>query len=55
MMKYLWTIVIDFAIFFALYKYRRYSIYVHIAIGLFVALTTLIVSIPILMEEGIPA
>jgi len=54
-MPYLWAFVIDFGIFFAIYKYRRYSIYVHAAIGLLVSLTTLITSLQILVDEGIPA
>lgn len=54
-MPYLWTFVIDIGIFFALYKYRKYSLFLHIAIGLFVALTTLITSLPILIAEGIPS
>lgn len=55
MMPYLWTVVIDFSIFFAIYKFKALSVYVHALIGLFVGLTTLITSLPILIDEGIPA
>jgi hypothetical protein len=55
MMPYLWTVVINFSIFFAIYKFKAFAVYIHAAIGLFVGLTTLITSLPILLNEGIPA
>jgi hypothetical protein len=54
MMPYLWTVVIDVAIFFAIYKFKPYAVYVHALLGLFVGLTTLFTALPILINEGIP-
>ena len=53
-MPYVWTFVINIAVFFAMYKFKAFNIYIHAIIGLFVALVTLITSLPILIEEGIP-
>jgi hypothetical protein len=55
MMPYLWTIVINFSVFFAIYKFKAFSVYVHALIGLFVGLTTILTSLPILLTDGIPA
>jgi hypothetical protein len=55
LMPYLWTIVIDFSIFFAIYKFKALNIYIHALVGLFVSLATLSTSLPILISEGIPA
>jgi hypothetical protein len=46
--------MINISVFFAMYKFRAFNIYIHAIIGLFVALVTLITSLPILIEEGIP-
>jgi hypothetical protein len=55
LMPYLWTVVIDFSIFFAIYKFKALNIYIHALVGLFVSLATLSTSLPILISEGIPA
>ena len=53
-MPYLWTIVIDLSIFFALYKYKAFNIYLHAIIALFVSLTTFITTLPIIIEGNYP-
>ena len=55
LMPYLWTIIIDISIFFALFKLKAFNIYIHAAIALFVSLSTLITSFPTLVNRGIPA
>lgn len=54
MMPYLWTFVIDFSLFFALYKHTKYSVVLHSITASFVGLTTLITALPMLIELGIP-
>jgi len=49
LMPYIWTVVIDVAVFFAKYKYTKYGVAVHATIGLFVALSTLATALPILL------
>jgi ABC-type thiamin/hydroxymethylpyrimidine transport system permease subunit len=51
---YLWSFGINIAIFFALYKYTKYSIFVHIVLGFTIVLITIITSIDIWVFEGIP-
>jgi len=50
----MWTIAINLGIFLALYKYRKYTIFGHFLIGLGVAATTLITSMPLLLAKPIP-
>lgn len=52
-MPFIWTVVINVAILFAMNKYKRVALIIHSAIGLFVALVTLILSIPLLIDHGI--
>lgn len=47
-LPYLWTIGIDIALFFALYKYTKYSVIVHSLISLLISLATLITALSIL-------
>ena len=54
-MPYLWTVVIDLSVILVIYKFRAFSSYFHAIIGLFVGLTTLISSFPILIDKGIPS
>lgn len=54
LLPYLWTLAIDLAIVFALYKHTKYSLVIHALISLFVGLTTLITALPLLIELGIP-
>jgi len=49
LMPYIWTLVIDVAIFFAKYKYTKYGVAMHAMISLFVALSTLATALPILL------
>lgn len=54
-MPYLWTIAINFVIFFALYKYRKYAIIIHIFGGLGIAITSFILSLPLLFQTDFPS
>jgi len=53
MMPFLWTVVIDIAIFFAKYKHTKYGIIVHATIAMIVTLITLATALPLLFYEGI--
>jgi hypothetical protein len=53
-MPYLWTIAINFIIFFALYNYRKYAILIHMVGGLGIAITSFILSLPILFQTDFP-
>ena len=55
MLSYLWTVIINFSIFFVIYKFKAFTTYIHAALGLFVGLATIITSIPILQRDGIPS
>lgn len=55
MMPYLWTIVIDIAIFFAKYKYTKYGVIVHAAMAMMVAIITFSTALPMLFYQGIDA
>jgi hypothetical protein len=48
-MPYLWTIAINFVIFFALYKYRKYSMFLHILGGFGISVATVVLSLPLLI------
>jgi peptidoglycan/LPS O-acetylase OafA/YrhL len=55
LLPYLFTFVIDIAIFFALYQYRRYAIVVHAVIATLCVLTALITALPLLIKLQIPS
>jgi hypothetical protein len=52
-MVYAWCPVVDVAIFFALYSYRRYALIVHGMLGMAVGLFALITGFSILSNTGI--
>ncbi len=54
-LMYLWTIAINFAILMAMYKYRRYSMFLHFLISLGVSATTIVYSLPLMIEKAIPS
>jgi hypothetical protein len=51
---FLWTVAINFAIFFAMYKYRKYTIFLHFVIGMGVSIITVLSSMPLLLKTTIP-
>ena len=51
---YLWTIVINLGIFMAMYKYRRYSMFLHFLFSLGVSAITIIYSVPLMIGKTIP-
>lgn len=53
-MPYLWSFVIDLAVFVVLYKYRPLWMISHVIIGLGVAFVTLLFTFPIYQVEGLP-
>lgn len=53
-MPFMWTLAINFAVFFALYKYRRYTIFLHFLLGLGVATVTVVTSLPMVFEKSLP-
>ena len=53
-MPYLWSFVIDLAVFVVLYKYRPLWMFAHVIIGFGVAFVTLLFALPILRQNGIP-
>jgi hypothetical protein len=54
LLPYLLTFVLDIAIFFALYQYRRYAIILHALIAALCVLTALITALPLLIRLQIP-
>jgi hypothetical protein len=54
-LMYFWTVGINLAIFMALYKYRRYTMFLHFLGSLGVAATTIVYSLPLILERAIPA
>lgn len=54
-MMYLWTIVINFSILLAMYKYRRYTMLLHFLFTLAIATVTIVYSFPLLLSKAIPA
>ena len=47
-MPFLWTVVINFAVFLAKYKYTKYGVIVHAIIAIIVTLITLATTLPLL-------
>lgn len=54
LMPYLWTLIIDISIFFAMYRHKAINIYIHAVIAMLVTLITLITTILIILKDGIP-
>ena len=53
-MPYIWSFTVNVAIYFGLYRYTKYSLFVHIIISAFVGLFTIISGFHIWDEVGIP-
>lgn len=49
----MWTIAINFAVYFAMYRYRKYTMFVHYLLAGAVAILTMVFSLPILISSGI--
>lgn len=54
LLPYLWTFGVDIAIFFALYKHTKYSLFIHAATSLMVGLPTLVTALSLLVQMGVP-
>jgi hypothetical protein len=52
-MPYIWTIIVDVAIFLILYKYRVGWMILHVFMGLAIALITLISALPVVAQTGV--
>lgn len=49
-LNYMWSIAINIGIFLALYRYRRYTMVGHFIIGFVVGCSTLITSMPLVLD-----
>ena len=54
-LPYLLTFTIDIGIFFAIYQYRKYSVFFHAIVSTACMLVTLVTSLQILVPSSIPA
>lgn len=55
LLPYMFSFVLDIAIFFALYQYRRYAIIVHAVIAALCVLTALITTLSLVIKLQIPS